>query len=262
MAHAQVLEPYSLTGPKKALLEQCAAMNPAPHPTLQIFQNRPRPSHIRNRILDLHREHPGISDIEPAEKREAIYRSINRAWEEYTVGLENSSAFMRTPVGAAYEVVSIPGKGRGLVASRDIGANELILQESPILIAPHGEVDPRLLLLLPKAALEAVLLLHNAHPNMDDITRQQNIPHNHLLQYLMGIMTSNAFDGHTAYGMIGLLLLTGSLFNHDQAHNVTRTWDQTLEQEVFTTLRNVRKGEELTVTYTTNRELLRANYGF
>jgi hypothetical protein len=73
---------------------------------------------------------------------------------------------MRTPVGAAYKVVTILGKGLGFVVSRDIKANELILQGSPVLAAVYGQTDPRIFLLLPKAALEAIRLLHNAHPMM------------------------------------------------------------------------------------------------
>jgi hypothetical protein len=40
------------------------------------------------------------------------------------------------------------GKGRGIRAARNIGANEIILQESPVLAVPHGETDPRVFFFL------------------------------------------------------------------------------------------------------------------
>lgn len=48
---------------------------------------------------------------------------------------------------------------------------------------------------------------------------------------------------------VGILLLTGSLLNHSDAPNVDRVWDSTSEQEVFTTIRDIKQGEELVHNY-------------
>jgi hypothetical protein len=97
-------------------------------------------------------------------------------------------------------------------------------------------------LILPEQALEAILLLHNAMPNQTPYTNLRNIPHHRLLDFLGGIMSTNAFSDKDR-GKMGLLQLTGSLFNHDANHNVTRRWNETTEQLVFTTLRDVKAGE-------------------
>jgi hypothetical protein len=120
MANAQALEPYLLVGPLQTLLQQCAANTNPPDPTLQILQTRPRPSQLRQRLSVLN----GI----PQQLLEPTYRSSNRAWEDYTVDLVNPSAFMRTPAGAPYEVVTTPDRSRGMRATRDISPGEIVLQ--------------------------------------------------------------------------------------------------------------------------------------
>jgi hypothetical protein len=92
--------------------------------------------------------------IKSEESKQATYRrSISRAWDEYTTGSESLSAFMRSPTGASYKTVSIEGKGRGVVATRDIKAGKIVLQESLVLLVPLGQFMPPLLLLLPKGSL-------------------------------------------------------------------------------------------------------------
>ena len=46
-----------------------------------------------------------------------------------------------------------------------------------------------------------------------------------------------------------MLLLTASLFNHSDGPNVERDWDNTTEMAVFTSGRDITKGDELEVDY-------------
>ena len=147
-----------------------------------------------------------------------------------------------------------------MVASRAIQAGETILRESPLLAAPHEEMDARIFMLLPGKALEAVLLLHNAQPGFNQYSSGSDIPYHRLLDNMMCTLNTNAFRGDASYGPVGLLLLTGSLFNTDNAVNVVRTWDEHLMQQVFVAARNVAQGEKLTTQYTIDPEFLRA-YG-
>ena len=150
---------------------------------------------------------------------------------------------MRTPVGPAYEIVTVPGKGRGIRASRDINADEIVLREFSVLVAVHGETDLRIFFILPEKALEAILLLLNAHPNKIPYMDDFNIPHCRLLDAFGGILNTNAFADKIR-GKLGLVQLTGSFFNHDTSHNVKKVWNAVTEQFVFTTLRNVKRREE------------------
>ncbi|KAI4701359.1 hypothetical protein J4E81_003099 [Alternaria sp. BMP 2799] len=252
MSDSEVLEPYRLTGLKRDILDQCFTDAPAPHEILQTHQKRPMPSKLRM-ILD-------HMCIESEELKKATYRSISRAWDEYATGGESPSAFMRSPTGAPYKIVPIEGKGRGVVATREIKAGEIVLQESPVLVMPYGEFMPPLLLLLPKGALEAILLLHNAQPDETPFTKTMDISHHRLLDAVVGCVNSNAFEGEASFGQIGMVLLTGSMFNHESYSNVRRHWDQQLEQMVFKTVRDVKEGEEFTVYYSGSAENLK-KYG-
>jgi hypothetical protein len=102
------------------------------------------------------------------------------------------------------------------------------------------------------------LLLHNAFPDNKEFTSKKDIPHHRLMDALVGVLNTNAFEGEASYGDVGLLQLTGSLFNHEKNYNVTRRWNETTEQLVFTTLRHIRKGEKLTVMYAADTSA----YGF
>jgi len=125
---------------------------------------------------------------------------------------------------------------------------------------PHGQFSPPLLLLLPKQALEAILLLHYAQPDKTPFTKMNNDAHHRLTDALMGCVTTNAFEGEASFGQIGMVILTGSMFNHESFPNVRRHWDKQLEQMVFKTVRDVKEGEEFTVHYSGSAENLK-KYG-
>lgn len=120
MSQPTKLEPYDLSGPKKALLEQCFSQ-PAPDEFLEVYTSRPRLSDLRQRLYgELAIKGPSADDRHADQMLDHVYRSINRSWDVYTEGSVAPNEFMRTPFGANYEIVAdIPGKGRGIMASRD-----------------------------------------------------------------------------------------------------------------------------------------------
>ncbi|KAH6878817.1 hypothetical protein BKA58DRAFT_103531 [Alternaria rosae] len=198
--------------------------------------------------------------IPSEELKQAIYRSISRAWDEYATGGQSPGAFMRSPTGAPYKIVFIEGKGRGVDETRDIKAGEISLQESPLLVMPYREFMPPILLLLPKGALEAILLLYSARPDETPFTDDRDHTHHRPLDTLVDCVNSDVFDDEASFSKTGMILLTGSMFNHESHPNVRRHWDEQLEQEVFKTFRDVKKDEELTVRYSGSAEDLK-KYG-
>ncbi|KAJ7672099.1 hypothetical protein B0H17DRAFT_882878, partial [Mycena rosella] len=155
------------------------------------------------------------------------------------------------PIGALYRVEKIPGKGRGMVASRDLKAGDIVLMESPLIFIVDGRVNPLLFFTLPKQAIHAMMLLHNRIPDNREISVQEDSPQHRLLDYLKGVVTTNAF-GETidANGTkAGLIVLAGSLFNHSDDSNVYRTFDISASKMSFTVVTPVKEGEELTVSY-------------
>ncbi|CAA9964462.1 set domain-containing protein [Pyrenophora teres f. maculata] len=190
----------------------------------------------------------------PLQQVHTVFRSFDRAWKEYggTNG-RSPNSFMLTPPDAAYQVVNTGNKGRGMVASFDIAAGEVILRKTPLVVVSHRQFMPPLLLLLPKRALEAILPLHNAMPYEKRFSAGLDI-HYRLLDALVGCMSSNAFDGTFPCGLMGILVLAGSIFNHDSNFDAERN------QLDFSATRNIAKGEELSVLYTNDSAAL-ARYG-
>lgn len=164
---------------------------------------------------------------------------------------------MRAPNGAAYEIVTVEGKGRGIIASRDINKGEIVLRESPILVMPPGDegMAAPLLLALPENALEAILL-HNALPHETPFTGRRDIPHHRRIDTLTGIINSNSFGATHSFCKMGVLLLTGSPFNHDNKNNVDRRFDAQRGTDGFIALRDIKKGEELLISYTKDPVML------
>ncbi|KAJ7705446.1 hypothetical protein B0H17DRAFT_1298801 [Mycena rosella] len=63
-------------------------------------------------------------------------RAANATWEAFAEGSVAPADFLRAPIGAPYCVEKIPGKGRGMVASRDLSAGETVLMENPSVERP------------------------------------------------------------------------------------------------------------------------------
>jgi hypothetical protein len=246
------LELYDLPHDKQLLLEQIFSEHSLPHPILEIHKRRPAPSILRRRVMqDL--SIIGLSgNRHPPAVMAAVLSSVQRSWDSYADGSVAPNEFMRTPFGTPYEIVSIEGKGRGVIASRDIKANEVILQDSPVIVLPPGDCNIATFLALPQKALEALLLLHNTKPEYKRFSSIEDIPLHRLLDLLQGVMDTNSFGGTGSYGSVGVILLAGSMFNHSSTPNLTRRWDDRSERMVFVSVRGIKKGEELEIDYVPN----------
>lgn len=192
----------------------------------------------------------GQPDVHPPQVMEAVLRSVQGTWVKFSSTTVNTNDFVNTPANGLYEVHTIPKKGRGVVAARDIKAEEIVLHEIPILLLAPEDVNIMLFFTLPRKALEAILLLHNAQPNIRKYSGDMDIPIHRLMDLLQGALDTNCFDtAKAACGRLGVLLLAGSLFNHDDSPNVDRDWDDGNRKMVFTSSRDVKKGEELVFDY-------------
>ncbi|TVY76033.1 hypothetical protein LSUE1_G007789 [Lachnellula suecica] len=243
------LEPYELPGKRLALLQQCFCQQADPESIAAVYTKRPKESELRTKITG-ELSMSGYATHHPAPVMEAVLRSVARTWDKFHEASVSPSDFVRTPNGASYEIVNIAGKGRGIIASRDIKAGETILEEAPVLVLPPESVAILIFLTLPREALEAILLLYNEHPGVKRLSAAQDIPVHRLVDLLQGILNTNAFGTHcVSCGNVGVLLLTGSLFNHSDNANVTRQWDDATEKMVFTSERDIKVGEELVLDY-------------
>lgn len=144
-----------------------------------------------------------------------------------------------------FDVVDIPGRGKGVIANRDIKRGELLIKESPLFIVPRritDRTDPRTLiretvLSLPQSGQDAFFALSYAKPNIST----PDIP--------FEIFQTNAISaGSTG---TGLFPQTARL-NHgcSKAFSAVYHWREAEGVLVVHAIRDIVKGQEILTTYT------------
>lgn len=150
--------------------------------------------------------------------------------EEYDCSGENAMQETET----CYKCVDMPGKGMGMIATRDIKFGELILSELPVLIDSFDlkfQFEE-----LAKDQQTEILSLHNCYPERMRMG---------LLGELIGIMSSNCFFGKSAQQ--NFLCPTASRFNHSCLPNVRHNFSEQYLR--IYALRDIKSGIELCTTY-------------
>lgn len=156
-------------------------------------------------------------------------------------------------------VVDIPGKGKGVVALLNIPAGTRITKEAPYMIMTAGnpsEVDTNItkaLTKLDEKQRSAFQSLHNADPSHPcanyAIFNTNALP--------LGVNSPKA-----------AVYPTLCRINHSCLPNAHHSWNENLKMETFHALRNIRRGEEVTIAYTVDgpraqrRALLQNKFGF
>ncbi|KAH7131663.1 hypothetical protein B0J13DRAFT_642489 [Dactylonectria estremocensis] len=163
------------------------------------------------------------------------------------------------PEGPLCEIVQIPGRGRGLMATRYIARGTRVLLETPILTACAMEpqdMDTAVaatLKQLPKAEQQKFLLLHNNFPG--------KLP-------FFGIMRTNSICCGPG-SETGAVYATISLINHSCLPNTHSSWNYERGHQTVHAIRDIVCGEEITLAYTAEdlpsrprRENLKESFGF
>jgi hypothetical protein len=234
------LEPYNLPPDKQALVDQCFLM-----PRPKLWEQRGEEHKLHNRVRQYGQSHP-------PEVIDAVLRSVIRAWENYFERSVNPNDFMRTTSSDPFEIVSLGGQPRGIVANRDIEAGQFILEDTPILVLPYEHPTRKFFLTLPRKAVEAILLLPNWNRQSKESSATMDNANDRLLDLLEDILSTNRFAvPNSSCGSLLVLLLKGSLFSYSDSPNVKTEWDNRAETLRFLTLRKIKKGEELEVESST-----------
>lgn len=147
--------------------------------------------------------------------------------------------------GQSFEMQDIPGKGKGMIATKAILAGELILFEAPLFTLPSSCSNSDVLAELVKLAeseQREFFSLSNCHRGRLSppigICRTNGLP----------CGDQSTLSGETAE-RFGLFLL-GSRFNSSCVPNVNNYWDDSQQKISFRALRDVDAGEELCICYT------------
>jgi len=154
---------------------------------------------------------------------------------------------------APYTVRSVPGRGQGAFAKRDIGPGELVIREEPLFILP-GSVNEDPIALL-KRHLQPLTteqqdsyfeLSHHAKPSKSPNAEE------YYKQRMLSIFQTNAIT--TTAGNVGIFPRTARL-NHAcvSSFNCVYSWREHEGVLVTHALKPIKDGEELTYAYFNTR---------
>jgi hypothetical protein len=149
---------------------------------------------------------------------------------------------LTTPADPPVRLVDIPGKGKGLVASRSFSPGELIFSEKPLIKARSGPF-------LMQLAKSTVADLSPARPeafydlHASDVSKRK-FPDDLVMQ----ILSTNGFVFGTT-GHLGGVLLLGSRLNSSCRPNTSRVWNDSTGVELFVASEVIEEGDELLVYY-------------
>ena len=163
-----------------------------------------------------------------------------------------------------YALQDVPGRGKGLVAVEPIPKGTQILSEQPIIttfntasnIQELQESIRRQVDGLSDIQKHNFLSLHNIHPYKHDMERYLGIVRTNALPILVGQVEAGIF-------------LEACRLNHACDNNAQKNWNENIRQHTVHALRDIAKGEEITIYYlrlqenrTARQEALLAKFGF
>lgn len=164
------------------------------------------------------------------------------------------------PVSSLWRLDTIPGKGKGLIATQNITPGTLILSDSPLITTEcitsieTTEKDlARALKALPKDHQREFLSLHNNYPG-------KGSP-------LSNIVRSNGYPLGPG-SEVGGVFPNVSRMNHSCRPNAKHTWNEKLKQQTVYAIHPIAEGEELYLSYLAGgtseerKETLKEHFGF
>jgi hypothetical protein len=161
-------------------------------------------------------------------------------------GIERKEEYAKMSSSASdlmYALQEVPGKGKGLVATRKIPMGTRILSEEPIIRVPEAALDSQTLLesirrqadALTPDQRRAFLSMHNIHA--DDAASRY-----------LGIIRTNALPFGDDVREVGIFL-DACRINHACDNNAQKSWNENIKRHTVHALRDIEKGKEITIYY-------------
>lgn len=163
-----------------------------------------------------------------------------------------------------YTIEDVPGKGKGLVAAKDIPKGTRLITEEPVV-----RVGPPIASMkhLEACIYEQVSSL--SENQLQEFLSLANIyPYSSSPEQWRGIFRTNALPTGPLLDTGGVFL-TASRINHACDNNTAHFWNENLKKLTVQAVRDIRTGEELTIFYLSSRrnrearqEELKQNFKF
>ncbi|KAK8900780.1 hypothetical protein QC760_010544 [Botrytis cinerea] len=168
-----------------------------------------------------------------------------------------------TKTDLMYTLREVPGKGKGLIATRMIPMGTCILSEEPIIRVPE-------------AALDIQSLQTSIHEQVNALTPEQrqdflsmhNIHASDAVPLYLGIIQTNALPIGDYVREVGIFL-DACRINHACDNNTQKSWNENTNRHTVYAKRNIENGEEITIFYLgvlnkhqTRQEALRRKFAF
>ncbi|KAG5946659.1 hypothetical protein E4U53_006538 [Claviceps sorghi] len=147
--------------------------------------------------------------------------------------------------GPLYALQDIPGKGKGLVATRDIPKGTRILCEKALITLPGHFMHPGL---LPSLCQQVEALSNDerhAFLSMHNIR-----PFKNAAEQYMGIFVLNCLPAEEV-GEKRAIFLEACRINHACDKNSLNMWNDRIKRHTVHALRKIHAGEEITISYIT-----------
>ncbi|CAE7217783.1 set5 [Symbiodinium natans] len=172
-----------------------------------------------------------------AAARHCVARRARRGQNLQNPFLSGGKTVCRATTAAPVEILPIPAKGFGAIATRDIARGELVLEERPTITYQAGSDWPTSLQQqfdrLPVSSQTAVMELCDATPDEKG---------------LKGVFDTNSI-GCSSPTLDGVLCLSVSRINHSCLPNCEQFWDEQMFREKIFACKDIQKGEELSISY-------------
>ncbi|KAF2010835.1 SET domain-containing protein [Aaosphaeria arxii CBS 175.79] len=147
-----------------------------------------------------------------------------------------------------YSVEDVPGKGKGLIALKDIPVGARIVSETPFLTSGLGVANLEQLQIqvyqqvssLSESQQQAFLSLHNIYPYISSAAKYR------------GIFRTNALPIGPSLQLGGVFLIACRI-NHACDNNAQNYWNDNLNQLTIHAVKDIPKGEEITISYLSSR---------
>jgi translation initiation factor 1 (eIF-1/SUI1) len=143
-----------------------------------------------------------------------------------------------------YAIEEVPGKGKGLIATKDIPAGARIVSEEPMIDSGRQVTSMDQL---------QTLIVHKfdclREDQQRDFLSMHNVyPYNNLVQRYCGIFRSNALPFGPGINAAGIFLHACRI-NHACDNNAVNFWSERLNHITIQAVRDIEKGEEITISY-------------